>query len=164
MPSQLGCQSSIGSPFDEWGWCQKGMLLIVRVLLTWESKVLLRVMLHIEDIVYLFVLALLQEGWIDLEVVHVFGSNDSCGCKFWKQRIWHMDGGVLGEYHRPTSRVYGIRVFRLSFVKGIFSDSNSTFLWHKSQDINKKSFFFSKMSVNSDFPFASYAWFTTLEF
>ena len=41
--------------------------------------------------------------------------------------------------------------------KGIFSDSNNIFLWHESEDINKKKLI-SKISVDSNFAFWSYAW------
>ena len=32
-------------------------------------------------------------------------------------------------------------VFCQVFIKGIFSDSNNIFLWHESEDMNKKSLF-----------------------
>ena len=44
--------------------------------------------------------------------------------------------------------------------KGIFSDSNSTFLWQKSEDINRKTVIFQNFS--SDFSFTSYAWLCAL--
>ena len=46
--------------------------------------------------------------------------------------------------------------FKLTWIRGIFSDPNIIFLWHESEDINKKSI--SKISVNSNFQFTSYAW------
>ena len=33
------------------------------------------------------------------------------------------------------------KVFCVEDIKGIFSDSNNIFLWHESEDINKKSLF-----------------------
>ena len=41
-------------------------------------------------------------------------------------------------------------------VKGIFSDSNTIFLWHESEDISKKNLI-SKISVDSNFTFSRYA-------
>ena len=41
-------------------------------------------------------------------------------------------------------------------VKGIVSDSNNIFLWHESEDVNKKKLI-SKISINSNFTFSSYA-------
>ena len=46
-------------------------------------------------------------------------------------------------------------------LKGIFSDSNNIFLWHKSEDINKKKVI-SKISVHSKSSFTSYAWLCAL--
>ena len=40
-------------------------------------------------------------------------------------------------------------------VKGIVSDSNNIFLWHESEDINKKKLI-SKISVDSSVTFSSY--------
>ena len=45
----------------------------------------------------------------------------------------------------------------VAFVKGIYSDSNNIFLWHELEDINKKKLI-SKISVDSNFGFSSYAW------
>ena len=42
-------------------------------------------------------------------------------------------------------------------LKGIESESNNIFLWHELENINKKKLI-SKISVDSDFPFSSYAW------
>ena len=39
----------------------------------------------------------------------------------------------------------------------LVSDSNNIFLWHESEDVNKKKLI-SKISVDSDFTFSSYAW------
>ena len=44
-----------------------------------------------------------------------------------------------------------------SNFKGIFSDSNNIFLWYESEDINKKKLI-SKISVDFNFTFSSYAW------
>ena len=49
------------------------------------------------------------------------------------------------------------------FFKGMVSDSNNIFLWHELEDINKKKKkkkkkVISKISVDSNFTFASYAW------
>ena len=42
-------------------------------------------------------------------------------------------------------------------IKGIFTDSNNIFLWHKSDDIIKD-IVIPKISVDSNFCFTSYAW------
>ena len=46
-------------------------------------------------------------------------------------------------------------------IKGIVSDYNNIFVWHKSKDINKNRFF-SKISVDSNFMFTSYEWLCAL--
>ena len=43
-------------------------------------------------------------------------------------------------YHRRETDLL-LCTLNASFVKGIFSDSNNIFLWHKSEDINKKRLF-----------------------
>ena len=53
--------------------------------------------------------------------------------------------GLIIQHHNNSDKQVIITV-----LKGIFSHFNSTFLWHKSEDINKKTGI-SKISVNSDF-------------
>ena len=51
---------------------------------------------------------------------------------------------------------------RLNFqFKGIVSDSNNIFLWHETEDINKK-MIISKISVDSNFTFTNCAWLCAL--
>ena len=60
---------------------------------------------------------------------------------------------VAVPYKVPCS---GSAMALMSTVKGIVIDSNNIILWHESEDIHKRSFI-SKISVDSDFTFSSYA-------
>ena len=51
-----------------------------------------------------------------------------------------------------------------TYIKGIFIDSNNIFLWYDSEDINRKKKRISKISVDSNFTFSSYAWLCNVYF
>ena len=76
---------------------------------------------------------------------------------FWSPG-WEVYSSIMKQY-LSWSRIMQC-VNHNSLFKGIISDSNSIFLWHKSEDINIK--VISKISVDSNFPFTSYAWLCAL--
>ena len=88
-------------------------------------------------------------------LLHVCGRVDGGGV------VWSGIGGLgpPNNYCSPLSmrRVkWGKKTYFVTPFKGIVSDTSNIFLWHESEDINKKKA--SKISVDSSFMFSSYAW------
>ena len=73
-----------------------------------------------------------------------------------------VDGEISEEENKPAvwGRLYPVgRTFRkLGKLKGIFTDSNDIFSWHKLEDIVKKRFNISKISVDFNFYFFPHQW------
>ena len=59
--------------------------------------------------------------------------------RIWVSYIEHLaNHGFLGK---PVEALPNWYAYQGSHVKGIVTDSNNIFLWHESEDINKKSLF-----------------------
>ena len=63
---------------------------------------------------------------------------------------------LKNNWFYPTSDWFYLIASPIENIKGIFTDSNNIFLWHESEDINKKKLI-SKILVDSNFTFSSFA-------
>ena len=96
-----------------------------------------------------------------LIIIDSFLKNNVCISKLYKEfknGIESLVGQAFWGIWIKTVKIlfWSLTQELLGLLKGIVSDSNNIFLWHESEDINKK-MVISKISVDSNYMFSSYA-------
>ena len=85
--------------------------------------------------------------------------NEATETKYLAQGYKHVGGSRTRTHGLPFHWITHGSQMLISFIKGIVSDSNNIFLWHKSQDINKIRLFPKFQLIPMLRKLTSYAWY-----